>query len=71
MKRCPFCAAEVKHGAAECPACKKSFGRKAKQDNERSGPTSLDTYEKTMVPWWLVIIVVGIFLLGFALIFVG
>ena len=70
MKRCPYCAAEVKLSAAECPSCGKAIGGKKTQD-DRPGFTNLDTYEKKVVPWWLFVIVVGISLLTFALMFFG
>jgi len=69
MKFCPYCGAGLKHGAIECATCNKEIAGKSGAVDEKNGFTSRDAYERTVIPWWIVAIVVGIFLLGFALMF--
>ena len=66
MKRCPWCGAEMKHGSNACSACDK--GSAAKED--RDALISRDAFEKKTIPTWLFAIIVGIFLIGLALIFI-
>lgn len=68
MKYCPFCGADIKHSATSCESCGKTVGSKPEQ-KEKGGLTSRDAYERTVIPWWICAIVVGIFLFIFALIF--
>ncbi len=71
-RRCPYCAENIDHLAATCPECGKAV--KTKQgdsvEDEQHGLTSRAAYEKKMIPLWLFVLIVGIFVLGIVLLFV-
>ncbi len=69
MKRCAYCGVELKRGTTVCPGCHKKTGSASGKDEDKPGLTSRDAYEKTMVPWWLAFLIVGVFLLGLVLLF--
>lgn len=70
MRWCPYCAAEIKRGAMECPGCGKKVGNSQSDQEQKAGLTSRDAYEKKVVPVWLFILIVAFFVFMLALIFV-
>lgn len=66
MKRCPWCGAEMKHGSDACNACDKAPAGK----EDRDALISREAFENKRIPTWLFLVIVGIFLVGLALIFI-
>ena len=56
----------MKHGSQACTACDKAPAGK----EDRDALISREAFEKKTIPTWLFAVIVGIFLIGLALIFI-
>ena len=70
MKFCPYCGAQLKHSASECPGCGKRIGQPDEPSGNKPGMANLDAYGRT-IPTWLFVAVVLVAVLALVLVFVN
>ena len=67
--RCRFCGGKITSDATSCEHCGKQLRKTESADDERTRLNNIESWKGKTIPTWLMLLVVGIFLACFVIMF--